>query len=293
MTSAPEKSLIQRLTEHQEDLTPKGRQLAEYIRLHPREAVFMRTRGLAEACGVSEATVVRFVGQLGYEGYSDFIQALRDMIDAEMTLLERVELTEVNGREAKRLGRVIVQEIDNLKQLIKKIDLEGIRAAVDRLVEAEAIYVIGSRLSYTFAYYMGWSLTKVRSGVRILPGSDSTVIDWLCAAPPKSLVVVIATSRYPNELIRLAKVVRRMDHELLVIADSALCPLCQFADLTLVAPCRQFPIIGSPSTIACLINCLVYEMISRGGPAVKAHEERLEQAYLENDILFNLERRIP
>ena len=70
----------------------------------------------------------------------------------------------------------------------------------------------GSRLSYTFAYYLGWSLTKVRRGVQILKGSDSTTIDWLTNAPDDSLVVVITTSRYPNELIRVGKVARRL-HE--------------------------------------------------------------------------------
>ena len=59
-------------------LTPKARILADYIVNHPRKAVFMTTKELAQACQVSEATVVRFVSQLGYEGYGAFQQALRD-----------------------------------------------------------------------------------------------------------------------------------------------------------------------------------------------------------------------
>jgi hypothetical protein len=73
-------------------------------------------------------------------------------------------------------------------------------------------------------------------------------------------VVIIATTRYPNELIRLGKMVRRLGHTLLVIADSALCPY------------------------------LVLELASRKGDPLKEHQEKLEQAYRENDILFNLHR---
>lgn len=293
MGDKPDKTLLKRLTENRDSLTPKSRLLADYVLQHPREAVFMRTRGLAEACGVSEATVVRFVMQLGYGGYPQFIQALRDLLDTELTLLDRVELTDMKGREIERLGRVIFQEIDNLKQLYEMLDVAAIQDAATRIINADSIYVAGSRLSYTFAYYMGWSLTKVRPGVRILPGSDSTTIDWLTVADEKTLVVIIATSRYPNELIRLAKLVRRLDHELIVIADSASCPVCQFAHLSLIAPCRQFPIVGSPSSISCLINCIIHEMISRNGEHLRRHQEKLEQAYLENDILFNLEKEIP
>ena len=73
-------------------LTPKARILGEYIVNHPRKAVFMTTKELARTCQVSEATVVRFVSQLGYEGYGAFQQALRDFVDRELTMLERTDM---------------------------------------------------------------------------------------------------------------------------------------------------------------------------------------------------------
>ena len=148
--------------------------------------------------------------------------------------------------------------------------------------------MVGSRVSYTFAYYMGWSLTKVRRGVHILKGSDSTAIDWLTNAPDDSLVTIITTSRYPNELIKLAKVARRLQHNLLVITDNTLCPVIPFAHLSLVVPSRSIPLIGYPTTISCIINYLVLELVNRQHPQLNEHQERLEQMYLENDILFNM-----
>jgi DNA-binding MurR/RpiR family transcriptional regulator len=82
--------------------------------------------------------------------------------------------------------------------------------------------------------------------------------------------------------------VRRLDQTLLVIADSALCPLTQFAHLSLIAPSKNIPFIGNPTTISCIANYLVQELASRNGHRLKAHQEKLEQVYYENDILFNL-----
>jgi DNA-binding MurR/RpiR family transcriptional regulator len=178
--------------------------------------------------------------------------------------------------------------MDNLKQFYETVDMDVLNGVVDFLKKSSSIYVIGSRLSYTFAYYLGWSLTKVRQGVHIIKGSDSTAIDWLTIAAPESLVIIIATSRYPNELIRLGKMARRLEQTLLVIADSSLCPLTQFAHLSLIAPSKHIPFIGSPTTISCVINYLVLELASRNGDQLKKHQEKLEQAYRENDILFNL-----
>jgi DNA-binding MurR/RpiR family transcriptional regulator len=74
------------------ELTAKGKMLAQFVLSSPDKAVFMTTRKLAAAVGVSEATVVRFVRQLNYASYALFIKALRERIDTELTLIERNRL---------------------------------------------------------------------------------------------------------------------------------------------------------------------------------------------------------
>jgi DNA-binding MurR/RpiR family transcriptional regulator len=278
------------ILEQHPSLTPKGQVLGNYILKNPRKAVFMTTKELANTCRVSEATVVRFVSQLGYNGYGAFQQALRDFVDRELTLLERIDLSGATGPGMDRLRRVVFEEMDNLKHFFETVDIKLLDKVLDCLEKSSNVYVLGSRLSYTFAYYLGWSLTKVRGEVHILKGSDSASLDWLTIAPAQSLVVIIATSRYPNELIRLGKMVRRLDLTLLVIADSSLCPLTHFAHLSLIAPSKNIPFIGNPTTISCIINYLVLELASRNGSRLKQHQEKLEKTYRENDILFNLRR---
>jgi DNA-binding MurR/RpiR family transcriptional regulator len=282
--------LIKKIAEQRASLTPRGRDLADFVLQNPRKVMFMRTKELASFCRTSESTVVRFVSQLGYQGYSDFLQALRDFVDTELTLLERVELSNRQGPGQERFRRIVFEEVDNLKQLYETMNMETVEQIVERFAESPRIYVIGSRLSYTLAYYLGWFLMKVRPNVQILKGSDSSSIDWLTIAPADSLVVILATTRYPNELIRMAKLVRRLGHTLIVITDSHLCPLIQFAHLNLVAPSRHIQIFGSISTLTCLINYLTIELAARDGDCMREHQERLEQSYRENDILFNLEK---
>ena len=280
--------LIEKITQRIEGLTPKGRVLGEYITAQPRKAVFMTTKELAEACEVSEATVVRFVSGIGYDRYSDFQQALRDFVDTELTLLDRLDIADMKAPGAVRFRRTVAEEIDNLQQLYHSLDVETMAAVVDVLDRRVPIHVIGSRLSYTLAYYMGWAMTKVRENIRIMKGSDRTTIDWLTIAPTDSVVVIIATSRYPNELIRLGKLVKRLGQTLVVITDSATCPVLQFADHLLIAASKHIPYLGSPTPMCCLINYLVHELASRQGDALKDHQAKLEQSYWENDVLFNM-----
>ncbi|WP_319521299.1 MurR/RpiR family transcriptional regulator [uncultured Desulfosarcina sp.] len=288
MVEGPTQSVIDTIMAHMDALTPKGRILGNYILQYPRKAVFMTTKELAETTRVSEATVVRFVSQLGYEGYGDFLQALRDHVDTGLSLPERVELDFMTGPAGDRFHRIVLEEMNNLRQLYKHIDAEALSAFADRLQTAPSVCVVGSRISYTFAYYLGWSLTKVRKGVTLIKGSDSAAIDWLNNAPVESLVILFAISRYPTELIRLGKVARRLGHTLFVITDSALCPLIPFAHRHLVAPTKSFPLVGYATAISCVVDYLIQELAGRDGDELKKHQDRLEQIYRENDILFDM-----
>ena len=279
--------LVKKIETLPDKLTPKGKLISEYIVTNPRKAIFMTARELAEACGISEATVIRFVAQLGYNGYSEMQQVLRDYVDTELTLLDRRDLLRQRGDGVEGFRKTVAEEIDNLTYLYQTMQMENLDQAVRMLCEKSNIYVIGSRLSFTAAYYMGWSLTKVRKNIQILKGSDSTTFDWLTIAPEDSLVVVVATSRYPNELIRVGRWARRKSMDLMVITDGSTCPVIPFSDVSLVAPSQHIPILGSPTSISCLINYLVHEVARHIGSSVKEHQEEIERTYLENDLLFN------
>ena len=287
MTEKTPHPLTQKIEEHPDKLTPKGRIISEFLIDHPRKAVFMTARELATACGISEATVVRFVAQLGYKGYSDMQQALRDYVDTELTLLDRRDLMSRRGYGVEGFRKTVAEEIDNLTYMYNTMQLEDLEPAVRMLCEKNNVYVIGSRLSYTMAYYMGWALTKVRKNIHILKGSDSTTFDWLTIAPEDCLVVVVATSRYPNELVRVGRWARRKSMDLLVITDGSNCPVIPFSQLSLVAPSQHIPFLGSPTSLACLVNYLVHEVANHMGSSLKTHQEEIERTYLENDLLFN------
>lgn len=289
MNDAASHPVIDDISSKLDTLTPKAQTLGNYIMQNPSKVVFMTTKELAEACEVSEATVVRFVATLGYKGYSDFQDALKDFINTGLSLPDRVNLKGIDEPGLDRLHRGILEELNNLKYLYEHIDMERMNQFIDHMDISPTIYVTGSRLSYTFAYYLGWSLTKVRKGIHILKGSDSTAMDMLANSPSQSLVILTATTRYPNELIKLSKMIRRCGHTLLALTDSSISPVIPFAHLSLVVPSKSIPFIGNVSGMLAVIQYMVQELANRKGDALRAYQEQLEQVYLENDLLFNID----
>ncbi|MFP4048413.1 MAG: MurR/RpiR family transcriptional regulator [Desulfovermiculus sp.] len=280
--------LLRQLRDMHPNLTGKGKILNSYVQEHPQKVVFMTIKELAQATGVSEATVVRFVRTLGFEGYNNFLHELRDVVDTDSPMLERMHLSAPETDMGSRLHTVVSEGMQNLQHFYKQVDLDVLEKIVDNIEKSQDIFVIGSRLSYMPAYFLGWILTKIRRGVHILKGSDSTSFDWLANAQGQSLVIIFATTRYPNELIRLGRTVKRLNQTLIVIADSSLCPLLSFADLSLVAPSKNIPLFGDLTIFTALIRFITLELANRSGADFTEYQDRLEQIYLENDTFFNL-----
>ncbi len=88
-----------------DSLTPKAQTLGTYIMQNPSKAVFMTTKELAEACDTSEATVVRFVSTIGYKGYSEFQEALKDFVNTGLSLPERAAIKGIKEPGTDRLHR--------------------------------------------------------------------------------------------------------------------------------------------------------------------------------------------
>ncbi|MBF0111253.1 MAG: MurR/RpiR family transcriptional regulator [Desulfamplus sp.] len=281
-------SVMTNIISHLDSLTPKGKILGNYIMQNPTKAVFMTIKELAETCKTSEATVIRFIDSCGYRGYSEFQQALKSFLDTGLTLLDRADLKGIQKPDINRLNHVVLEEMSNLQHLYESIDLKKLNEIVDYLMQSPNVYVVGSRLSYTFAYFMGWSLSRIRKGTTIVKGSDTTSIDQIANAPEKSLIIMVATTRYPNELIKLGKFIRREGHTLILITDNTMSPIIQFANFFLVVPMNSIPFIGNTSNMLCVIKYIVQELASRMGDDLKIHQQKLEQTYLENDILFNI-----
>ncbi|MBF0573069.1 MAG: MurR/RpiR family transcriptional regulator [Desulfamplus sp.] len=281
-------SVMTNIISRLDSLTPKGKILGNYITQNPTKAVFMTIKELAETCKTSEATVIRFIDSCGYKGYSEFQQGLKGFLDTGLTLLDRADLQGIQKPDINRLNHVVLEEMSNLQYLYESVNIEKLNEIVEYLLKNPNVYVTGSRLSYTFAYFMGWSLSRIRKGITIVKGSDTTTIDQIANAPENSLVIMVATTRYPNELIKLGKFIRREGHTLLLITDNTMSPIIQFANFFLVVPMNSIPFIGNTSNMLCIIKYIVQELASRLGDDLKKHQHKLEQLYVENDILFNI-----
>jgi DNA-binding MurR/RpiR family transcriptional regulator len=67
-----------RIREKTLNFSPKNMALANFVVQNYQRIAFLTARQLAQECGVSESTVMRFVTALDYTGYPDFLRTRID-----------------------------------------------------------------------------------------------------------------------------------------------------------------------------------------------------------------------
>ena len=121
--------------------------------------MYMTAAKLGEVVGVSESTVVRFTTELGYEGYPEFQKALKEELKSKLTSVQRLDFAEQFTDDFDAVSGIMSQDIQNLKDTLGSIDEAEFKKAVDSILNAGKIYIMGIRASAPLSEFMHFYLT--------------------------------------------------------------------------------------------------------------------------------------
>jgi DNA-binding MurR/RpiR family transcriptional regulator len=276
--------LVTRLQAALPVLSPSQRRVAEYLLQTYPEAALLTADKVAEGAGVSEATVIRLAMALGYEGYNDMQQDVRQDLGRTVHKLRRA--TERPTKGGSILTTVMEQEVANIRAMAEIVSPESVDRVVDFICEARHIYVSGARSSWFLAQYFGHVLANMLGNVTTLQPALPQVIFDLTAIGPEDLVIVCTFPRYTIVTMEIARFAKERGAKLLCFTDSTACPAAAIADVTFCAPIDSVHLMDSYTASMALMHAVV------GGVNRKANERvldtlgRLEETYAQFDIFY-------
>ena len=180
ITETTTNELILRIEERFGKMSKGQRRLADYVRQNYDKAVFLTAAKLGETVGVSESTVVRFAIQLGYKGYPGFQKALEELVRNRLNSIQRMEVTYGRITQSEILETVLQSDIDKIKQTLAVIDHKAFNLAIDTILNARKIYVIGIRSCAPLASFFSFYLNLVCDNVTpVTTNSSSEIFEQL------------------------------------------------------------------------------------------------------------------
>ena len=178
------------------------KQIARFILEHYDKAAFMTASRLGVTVGVSESTVVRFATELGYDGYPHLQRALQEMIRNKLTSVQRMEVAgdRRGGRDV--LQTVLHADTDMIRVTLDEIDRDAFQGAVDALMGATRIYILGVRSSSALASFLGFYFNLLFENVTLVhTNSVSEIFEQVLRVGPGDVLFGISFPRYSNRTI--------------------------------------------------------------------------------------------
>ena len=273
------KSVLHLIEDNMNEFSKGQKRIGRYILDHYDQAAFMTASRLGSLAEVSESTVVRFAAELGYDGYPAMQKALQEMARSRLTSTQRIQAAEsIYGEDV--LGSVIQADIENLRQIALNEDRGSFDAAVDRIVNARHIYILGSRSSTYLAGYLNFYMQMMFENVTLVQTSAAgEIFEQLFRSGEGDVMIAISFPRYSRDTISAVKFARAKGTEVVALTDRKQSPVAQMSVAALLAPSEMLSFIDSMTAPISLINALLVGIATRMGTDVTATFSMLERLW--------------
>lgn len=277
---------ILRVIEENMDGFSKGqRQIARYLLVHYDKAAYMTAAKLGAEVSVSESTVVRFVMELGYVGYPEFQKALQELIRTKLTAPQRVEVTNHLIGEGDVLDKVLQANIDNIRHTVDGISRAAFRDAVDAIVRARNIYIMGVRSSAMLADFLAYSLQMIFDNVHLVEsGGGNDMFRQMIAMGEGDVLIAISFPRYSKRVIKAVEFARNAGADVVALTDSPESPIAPAAAQLLIAQSDMASYVDSLVAPLSIINAIIVAVSRAREDAVKSRLTALEHIWDEYDV---------
>ena len=270
----------------------KGQRLiANYIEEHYDEVAFMTAAKLGATVGVSESTVVRFATEIGYAGYPELQRAMQEMIRSRMTSVQRLEMTEKSCPSDQILSAVLNRDIDIIRRTIEETSHEDFERAVDKICNADRIYIFGVRSTAAIASFLGYYFELIFDNVRVIDStSHTTTYERIFRMTDKDVMIGISFPRYSTMAVDAMNYARSQGAHAIAITDSMVSPLVKSADSVLIARSDMASIVDSLVAPLSLINALIVATVLKKKDEVSENFRRLETVWNREGVYASGEK---
>jgi DNA-binding MurR/RpiR family transcriptional regulator len=261
------------------------RRIAAYITESYDKAAFMTASRLGKTVGVSESTVVRFAVELGFDGYPEMQKAMQEMVMNRLTSVQRIEVANDRIGNQDVLTKVLQADADKLRQTAETISREHFRNAVEAILKARRIYVLGVRSAAPLANFAGYYMNYMFEDVRVITVSGAgEMFENLVNITPEDVVLAFSFPRYSSATLKAVQYCRGLGATVIGITNSNISPLAQNSDHVLIAKSDMVSLVDSLVAPLSVVNALLVALASAREAEVQKSLGTLERVWEEYNI---------
>jgi DNA-binding MurR/RpiR family transcriptional regulator len=277
--------LLRAIEEKMSTFSKGQRLIATYILEHYEKAAYLTASKMGKLVGVSESTVVRFAIELGYEGYPEFQHSLQEIIRNRLTSFQRIEVTNSLIGDGNVLDKVLLSDAEKLRRTMEEIDHRSFEEAVDRIVAANTIYIIGVRSSSALAGFLNYNFRMIFDHVKFVQTtSGSEMFEQIMRIREGDVMIAISFPRYSKRIINAVEYARSKNADVVALTDSKLSPIAAHANQLLIAQSDMASFVDSLVAPLSIINAMVAAVARKKQDELTERLRALEEVWEQYDV---------
>lgn len=272
----------------------KGQKLiANYILDHYEKAVFLTAAKLGTIVGVSESTVVRFANELGYDGYPKFQDALEELVKSKLTAMQRLEVTTDRIDTSHVLKSVLQMDEEKIRSTRDQIDEEAFNRAVDKIIGAKTIYILGVRSCAGLASFLGFYLNIIFDNIKVVnTNSISEMFEAIHRINEEDVIIGISFPRYSKRVMKCLEFAQSKKASVIAITDSYISPIAGYSDYALIGSSEMVSFVDSLVAPLSIINAIIVAISLRKKDEISVNLENLENIWVEYEVYDDSHREL-
>ena len=280
--------LTNRINECYGSLSKGQKILATYITDNYDKAVFLTAAKMGQVVGVSESTVVRFATQLGYKGYPEFQKALEEMVRNKLNSIQRMEVTYGRISQSHILETVLQSDQEKIKDTLEHIDEHAFELAVDTIIKAKHIYIVGIRSCAPLAAFMAFYFNLMFENVTLLQTNNSSeLFEQMVRISKDDVIIGISFPRYSMRTLKAMEFANNRNAKVITLTDSVHSPMNLYSSCNLIARSDMASIVDSLVAPLSVINALIVALCMKKQGEVAKTLETLEDIWNEYQVYEN------
>jgi DNA-binding MurR/RpiR family transcriptional regulator len=277
--------ILELLAEKAPAFSKGQRAIAKFITESYDKAAFLTASKLGKTVGVSESTVVRFAVELGYDGYPSMQKAMREMVLNRLTSVQRIEVANDRIGDQDVVSMVLQSDMDKLRQTGEILDRDAFRAAVNALLGAKRIYIVGVRSAAPLANFLGYYLGYMFNNVHIVTASGSSeMFEKIVGITAEDAVIAFSFPRYSTATLRAAGYCRSVGATVVGVTDHRQSPLAQSSDHVLLAKSDMVSLVDTLVAPLSVCNALIVALASKREKELAKTFNTLERVWEEYHV---------
>ena len=272
-------SITNLIASHNERFTPTDRRIAEAVLEDPMLLTFGTVSAVAERVSTSSPSIVRFATKLGFEGFSELQQSVREEISKQFT-----SPSHRARQQDESVAPVQLKIEDAVHSAFDALTPECLKAMAMPIVVAKNVWILSGETSMAGAIALASGLSMIRPNVRLV--QEHSASRDLCGALAEDVAVVFDFSRYRRNSVIAARTLADLGVPIVAITDGPLSPLSSLTenrcelDVPAVGPFDS----SVPAVIAA--ELLVSQVVTELGDEALNRIDRLEVFWQATDTFL-------